>query len=98
MDGTSAAPPGIPGYSGLTEVARTAAAVTYRAFDGGGRPVIIKVLQREAQPAVRARFDYDQARLRELRDHPDIVTTVTHGYTVGNLPYIVLEELTGGSM
>src|SRR5512134_2519314 len=89
---------GVPGITGLVEIGRTPAAVTYRGLDTAGRVVIVKVLQREATAEVRSRFDYDQARLVELLDHPDIVNNIAHGYTVGNQPYIMMEELTGGSL
>lgn len=90
--------PAIPGVSGLVEIGRTAAAITYRGVGGDGRAVIVKVLQRDATPDVRSRFEYDQARLAELREHPDIVVTLDHGYTEANQPYLVMEELTGGSL
>ena len=60
--------------------------------------MVVKVLQRDASPDVRSRFEYDQARLAELREHPDIVVTTAHGYTDANQPYLVMEELTGGSL
>jgi hypothetical protein len=89
---------GIPGVTGLVELARTGAAVTYRGTDGAGRRVIVKVLQRDAAAEVRARFDYDQARLAELVEHPDIVVTLGHGYTTANQPFLVTEEVTAGSL
>lgn len=89
---------GIAGVSGMVELARNAAAIVYRGIGDGGRPVIVKVLRREATPEVRARFDYDQARLTELAEHPDVVLTVAHGYTTDGHPYLVTEQLTGGSM
>ena len=99
MDGGgTAGGPEIPGLSGLVELGRTPAAITYRGVDASGRTVIAKVLQRDASPEVRARFDYDQARLVELLEHPDIVNTVAHGYTSANQPYVVMEQLGGGSM
>jgi hypothetical protein len=99
MDGGgTAGAPVIPGYSGLVELGRTPAAITYRGSDATGRAVIVKVLQRDASPEVRARFDYDQSRLVELHEHPDIVDTVAHGYTDGNQPYLVMDQLGGGSM
>jgi hypothetical protein len=88
----------VPSVSGLEEVARTLAATTYRGEDDAGRRVVVKVLHRDADAGVRARFDYDQARLAELAEHPDVVTTLDHGYTEGNQPYLVMEELTGGSL
>lgn len=98
MDGGGSAPSPIPGLTGLVELGRTPAAITYRATDAAGRPVVAKVLQRDAAPEVRARFDYDQARLVELLEHPDIVNTLAHGYTAGNQPYLVMQEITGGSL
>lgn len=96
MDGTGL---DIPGVSAATEIGRTPATTTYRATDDTtGAPVIVKVLQREATPAVRARFDYDQARLVELAEHPNIVTVLRHGYTAANLPYVVTALVEGGSM
>jgi hypothetical protein len=89
---------GIEGVSGLVELGRTPAAITYRGVDRAGKTVIVKVLQRDASPEVRSRFDYDQARLGELVSHPDIVETVGHGYTAGNQPYLVMEEIGGGSL
>ena len=97
-EGGATGDPGIPGVTGPVELGRTPAAVTYRGTDAQGRSVIVKILQRDASPEVRARFDYDQARLTELLEHPDIVNTLAHGYTGGNQPYIVTEELTGGSL
>lgn len=98
MDGGGTAGPVIPGLTGLVELGRTPAAITYRGIDATGRSVVAKILQRDASPEVRARFDYDQARLVELLDHPDIVNTLAHGYTGGNQPYLVMEEIGGGSM
>lgn len=98
MSDVGAGTPAIPGVSGLVEIGRTLAAVTYRGVDDAGRRVVVKVLQREATPDVRSRFEYDQARLAELREHPDIVVTTAHGYTDANQPYFVMEELTGGSL
>lgn len=90
---------GIPGISGATEVGRGLAATTYRATDDvTGRPVFVKILNRDATPEVRARFDYDQARLTELAEHPNIVTVLGYGYTPTNLPYVVTGEVLGGSM
>jgi hypothetical protein len=98
MSEAGASAPAIPGVSNLVEIGRNAAATTYRGADASGRSVIVKVLQREATPDVRSRFDYDQARLAELREHPDIVVTSGHGYTDANQPYLVMEELAGGSL
>ena len=47
---------------------------------------MVKVLTREATPEVRARFDYDQARLVELAEHPNIVAVLRYGYTPTNQP------------
>lgn len=96
MDGSDL---GIPGISGASEAGRTAATTTYRAVDdASGRPVVVKILSREAIPEVRARFDYDQARLVELAEHPNIVTVFRHGYTPDNRPYVVTALIEGGSM
>ena len=90
---------GIEGISGATEVGRTPAAITYRATDdASGRPVIVKVLLRDADPAVRARFEYDQQRLVELAEHPNIVTVRRFGYTSQNNPYVVNDLIEGASM
>ena len=98
MSEAGASAPAIPGVSNLVEIGRNAAATTYRGADASGRSVIVKVLQREATPDVRSRFDYDQARLAELREHPDIVVTSGHGYTDANQPYLVMERLPGPSL
>jgi hypothetical protein len=98
VEGGGTGGPGIPGVTGLVEIGRTPAAVTYRGLDAAGRVVVVKVLQRDAGAEVRSRFDYDQARLTELIDHPDIVNTLSHGYTDANQPYVVMEELAGGSL
>jgi hypothetical protein len=98
MSDAGASAPAIPGVANLAEIGRNAAATTYRGTDASGRTVIVKVLQRDASPDVRSRFDYDQARLAELREHPDIVVTSAHGYTDANQPYLVMEELAGGSL
>jgi hypothetical protein len=90
---------GIPGISAATEMGRTPAATTYRATDDAtGRAVIVKVLGREATPEVQARFEYDQARLLELAEHPNIVTVLRHGYTPANQPYVVNDFIEGDSM
>jgi hypothetical protein len=96
MDGTEL---GIPGLSGATELGQTPATTTYRAVDdASGRAVMVKILAREAIPEVRARFDYDQARLVELAEHPNIVTVLRRGYTPANRPYVVTAVVEGGSM
>jgi hypothetical protein len=90
---------GIPGISGATELARTPATTTYRAVeDASGRSVIVKVLSRDATPEVRARFDYDQARLAELAEHPNVVRVLGHGYTPAGKPWVQTEAVEGGSM
>ena len=90
---------GIPGIDGATEIGRSPAAVTYRATDStSGRSVIVKVLQRDATPDVRARFEYDQGRIAELVDHANIVAVFRHGYTDTNHPYVVSEDVPGPSM
>ena len=98
MSDAGASAPAIPGVANLAEIGRSAAATTYRGTDASGRTVIVKVLQRDATADVRSRFDYDQARLAELREHPDIVVTTGHGYTDANQPYLLMEELSGGSL
>jgi hypothetical protein len=98
MSDAGASAPAIPGVANLAEIGRSAAATTYRGTDASGRSVIVKVLHRDATADVRSRFDYDQARLAELREHPDIVVTTGHGYTEANHPYLVMEELSGGSL
>ena len=90
---------GIPGISALTQVGATPAVVAYRGVDDAtGQAVVVKALTREATPEVRARFDYDQARLVELLEHPCIVTVLSHGYTADNRPYVVTAAVEGGSM
>ena len=90
---------GITGISALTQVGATPAVAAYRAIDDAtGQPVVVKVLTREATPEVRARFDYDQARLVELREHPCVVEVLSHGYTSANRPYVVSAAVEGGSM
>ncbi|MGH9137443.1 MAG: serine/threonine protein kinase [Acidimicrobiales bacterium] len=97
--GTSPSDPGVPGIVGIAALGRTVAATTYRATDAAsGRAVIVKVLNRDATPEVRARFEYDQERISELIDHPDIVAVFRYGYTDDGHPYVVSDEVVGGSM
>lgn len=90
---------GIRGISDVAEAGRSPAATTYTATDEAtGRRVVVKVLHREATPEVRARFDYDQARLVELGDHPNIVRVLRSGYTDEERPYVVTELVDGPSL
>ena len=90
---------GVPGISGATEAGRTPAAITYVATDDAtAQPVVVKVLLRDATPEVRARFEYDQARLLELAEHPNIVSVLRYGYTPSNHPYVVNDHIGGASM
>jgi hypothetical protein len=90
---------GIPGISDVTEAGGNPATTTYLAVDDAtGRRVVVKVLTRDATPEVRARFDYDQARLVELAEHPNIVAVLRFGYTPDNHPYTVTQLIEGDSM
>jgi len=95
----NATDPGVPGISAVTELGRTPASTTYRAtHDATGTPVVVKVLTRDATPEVRARFDYDQASLTELAEHPNVVRVLGHGYTDAGKPWVMTDAVDGGSM
>jgi hypothetical protein len=88
---------GIPGLGDAVELGRSPATVTYRTLDPSGRSVVVKVLTREATPEVWARFDYDQQRIEELTDHPNVLSVLAHGVTADRRPYLVMADVPGGS-
>jgi hypothetical protein len=91
---------GIPGIDNVTEIGRSAAATTYRVRDvASGRMVVVKVLNVPSlSPVGTQRFDREQRAMEGLNEHPNLVAVYGHGYTASGRPYVVTEEITGGSI
>ena len=100
MDGGGTAGiPGIPGLAGLVELGRTPAAVTYRATDARRSAASSsRCCSATRRPRCAPGSTTTRRASPSCVEHPDIVDNLAHGYTAGNQPYIVMEELSGGSM
>lgn len=108
MSGTSDAggPPGaptvdlgIPGIVETQEIGRGGFAVVYRGMrQGFNQSVAVKVLAAALDNDSRQRFDREIRAMGALFGHPGIVGIITAGFTVADRPYIVMEDMTGGSL
>jgi serine/threonine-protein kinase len=93
------APPDLPGYEGLTEVARGGMGVVYRARNVRlGRVEAVKLLLAGAQagPERLARFRTEVGAVARLR-HSNVVPVYSVGEWAGQ-PYFTMEYLEGGSL
>lgn len=89
--------PVLPGFRGLAEVGRGASGIVYRAVQESlERVVAIKVLSAEALARGRHRIEREARALARLR-HPHIVAIHEFGFT-GQVPFLVMEWLRGGSL
>jgi len=90
---------GIPGIVDAVEIGRGGFAVVYRghrqSFD---QTVAVKVLAAALDAASRQRFDREVRAMGALFGHPHIVGIISAGYTIADRPYIVMEDMTGGSL
>ncbi|MEZ6184366.1 MAG: tetratricopeptide repeat protein [Planctomycetota bacterium] len=85
-------------YTVRAELARGGTGVVYRAQDGEGRRVALKLLhaQRSADPRVRQRFQREVQALTRLR-HPHVVPILGAGEHEG-VPWLALELVEGESL
>jgi YVTN family beta-propeller protein len=90
----------ISGYEDLEEIGRGGYAVVYRAHQAAfGRQVAIKVLTNPGLTDLdRSRFEREGLAMGQLSWHPNIVVVHDTGRTDGDLPYLVMEYLEGGSL
>jgi serine/threonine-protein kinase PknK len=92
-------PPEIPGYEGLTEIGHGGFAVVYRAQDHQfNRSVAIKVLTGPLDAPARKRFERERRAMGALSRHPHCVTVYDSGFTADDRPYLVMEDMSGGSL
>jgi len=92
-------PPEIPGYDGLVEIGHGGFAVVYRAQDHRfNRSVAIKVLTGSLDAASRKRFERERRAMGTLSRHPHCVTVYDSGFTSDDRPYLVMEDMSGGSL
>ncbi len=91
---------GIPGIDSVTEIGRSAAATTYRVRDvASSQMVVVKVLNTSnLSPGATDRFDREQKAIEGLNEHPNLVTVYGHGFIANGQPYVVAEEVTGGTV
>ncbi|MEY2462102.1 MAG: hypothetical protein QOH64_240 [Acidimicrobiaceae bacterium] len=91
---------GIPGIEDVVLIGQSLSHTTYRVRDAAsGRTVIVKVLNGSAStPGLAERFGREQDAMAELAPHPNIVTVFGHGFTSSGQPYIVTDEVAGGSI
>jgi Protein kinase domain len=91
---------GIPGIDSVSEIGRSPVATTYRVRDTAtGRMVVVKVLNPAFLNAGLAeRFDREQRAIEGLASHPNLVAVYGHGFTTNGQPYVVTEEVSGGSV
>jgi serine/threonine-protein kinase PknK len=92
-------PPEIPGYHVLAEIGHGGFAVVYRAHDHRFyRSVAIKVLRGPLDAASRKRFERERRAMGTLSRHPHCVTVYDSGFTSDDRPYLVMEDMSGGSL
>lgn len=90
---------GIPGIVETAEIGRGGFAVVYRGRrQGFDQSVAVKVLAAALDNESRQRFDREVRAMGALFGHPGIVGIITAGFTVADRPYIVMEDMTGGSL
>ncbi len=90
---------GIPGIVETEEIGRGGFAVVYRGRrQGFDQSVAVKVLAAALDNDSRQRFDREVRAMGALFGHPGIVGIITAGFTVADRPYIVMEDMTGGSL
>src|SRR4029077_12551732 len=90
---------GIPGIVETEEIGRGGFAVVYRGRrQGFDQSVAVKVLAAALDYDSRQRFDREVRAMGALFGHPFIVGIITAGFTVADRPYIVMEDMTGGSL
>jgi hypothetical protein len=90
---------GIPGIAEIAEIGRGGFAVVYRGRrQGFDQTVAVKVLAAALDNESRQRFDREVRAMGALFGHPFIVGIITAGFTVADRPYIVMEDMTGGSL
>jgi hypothetical protein len=90
---------GIPGIVETEEIGRGGFAVVYRGKrQGFDQSVAVKVLAAALDNESRQRFDREVRAMGALFGHPFIVGIITAGFTVADRPYIVMEDMTGGSL
>lgn len=90
---------GIPGIVETAEIGRGGFAVVYRGRrQGFDQSVAVKVLAAALDNEFRQRFDREVRAMGALFGHPGIVGIITAGFTVADRPYIVMEDMTGGSL
>jgi serine/threonine protein kinase len=90
---------GIPGIVETAEIGRGGFAVVYRGRrQGFDQSVAVKVLAAALDNDSRQRFDREVRAMGALFGHPGIVGIITAGFTVADRPYIVMEDMTGGSL
>ena len=90
---------GIPGIVETEEIGRGGFAVVYRGRrQGFDQSVAVKILAAALDNEFRQRFDREVRAMGALFGHPAIVGIITAGFTVADRPYIVMEDMTGGSL
>ncbi len=91
---------GIPGISEAVEIGRGGFGIVYRAARPGyDQSVAVKVLAAvHLDPQGRTRFEREVRAMGSLFGHPHIVGIITAGYTASGQPYIVMEDMVGGSL
>jgi serine/threonine protein kinase len=90
---------GIPGIVETQEIGRGGFAVVYRGRrQGFDQSVAVKILAAALDNDSRQRFDREVRAMGALFGHPGIVGIITAGFTVADRPYIVMEDMTGGSL
>ena len=101
LDGTplSARTGSIPGLELERELGRGLTGTVWRARDGFGRPVAVKVLHREwaGHPEMRERFERE-ARAAAVVGHPGVVAPLAIGALADGRPYIVMQLVDGPSL
>ncbi|HMJ76166.1 MAG TPA: serine/threonine-protein kinase [Iamia sp.] len=97
---TDAAPPRVPGVTGLVEIGRGGFGVVYRGHqDDLSRDVAVKVLLAPgADPKAVERWRREITAMGRLSNHPNIVAVYSAGVTDEGHPYLLMPYVAGGSL
>lgn len=89
---------GIPGLVECKRVGSGGFATVYSALEvDAGRRVAVKVLH-ALDDAGRRSFERERLTMGQTTAHDSIVTMYRSGYTTANVPFLVMENMTGGSL
>ncbi len=90
---------GIEGLVWQATLGRGGSGTVYQAFDEAhGRTVAVKILDTSLDETSKRRFDRERRAMGSVGSHPNIITVLTSGVSAHDRPYLVMEQMPGGSL